>query len=72
MDDLSRPQLRLIIFYEWSCATPAAETVNKIFKVFDEITVTLNRFSTDSLRHLYRPVLRLLGIGLIKILYVLM
>uniref|UniRef100_A0A8R1E651 Mos1 transposase HTH domain-containing protein n=1 Tax=Caenorhabditis japonica TaxID=281687 RepID=A0A8R1E651_CAEJA len=30
MNDLSRPQLRLIIFYEWSCGTPAAETVTKI------------------------------------------
>uniref|UniRef100_A0A8R1DM43 HTH_48 domain-containing protein n=1 Tax=Caenorhabditis japonica TaxID=281687 RepID=A0A8R1DM43_CAEJA len=40
MNDLSRPQLRLIIFYEWSCGTPAAETVTKIGKVFGETTVT--------------------------------
>uniref|UniRef100_A0A8R1I5Z4 HTH_48 domain-containing protein n=1 Tax=Caenorhabditis japonica TaxID=281687 RepID=A0A8R1I5Z4_CAEJA len=40
MNDLSRPQLRLIIFYEWSCCTPAAETVTKICKVFGETTVT--------------------------------
>uniref|UniRef100_A0A8R1DFN6 HTH_48 domain-containing protein n=1 Tax=Caenorhabditis japonica TaxID=281687 RepID=A0A8R1DFN6_CAEJA len=39
MNDLSRPQLRLIIFYEWSCGTPAAETVTKIGKVFGETTV---------------------------------
>uniref|UniRef100_A0A8R1DZ90 Transposase n=1 Tax=Caenorhabditis japonica TaxID=281687 RepID=A0A8R1DZ90_CAEJA len=30
MNDLSRPELRLIIFYEWSCGTPAAEMVTKI------------------------------------------
>uniref|UniRef100_A0A8R1E3Z7 HTH_48 domain-containing protein n=1 Tax=Caenorhabditis japonica TaxID=281687 RepID=A0A8R1E3Z7_CAEJA len=40
MNFLSRPQLRLIIFYEWSCGTPAAETVTKIGKVFGETTVT--------------------------------
>uniref|UniRef100_A0A8R1DHT2 HTH_48 domain-containing protein n=1 Tax=Caenorhabditis japonica TaxID=281687 RepID=A0A8R1DHT2_CAEJA len=40
MNDLSRPQLRLIIFYECSCGTPAAETVTKIDKVFGETTVT--------------------------------
>uniref|UniRef100_A0A8R1HK15 HTH_48 domain-containing protein n=1 Tax=Caenorhabditis japonica TaxID=281687 RepID=A0A8R1HK15_CAEJA len=40
MNDLSRPQLRLIIFYEWSCGTPAAETPTKIGKVFGETTVT--------------------------------
>uniref|UniRef100_A0A8R1IFA5 HTH_48 domain-containing protein n=1 Tax=Caenorhabditis japonica TaxID=281687 RepID=A0A8R1IFA5_CAEJA len=39
-NDISRPQLRLIIFYEWSCGTPAAETVTKIGKVFGETTVT--------------------------------
>uniref|UniRef100_A0A8R1HTS8 HTH_48 domain-containing protein n=1 Tax=Caenorhabditis japonica TaxID=281687 RepID=A0A8R1HTS8_CAEJA len=40
MNDLSRPQLRLIISYEWSCGTPAAETVTKSGKVFGETTVT--------------------------------
>uniref|UniRef100_A0A8R1EED8 HTH_48 domain-containing protein n=1 Tax=Caenorhabditis japonica TaxID=281687 RepID=A0A8R1EED8_CAEJA len=40
MNDLTRPQLRLIIFYEWSCGTSAAETVTKIGKVFGETTVT--------------------------------
>uniref|UniRef100_A0A8R1DZC9 HTH_48 domain-containing protein n=1 Tax=Caenorhabditis japonica TaxID=281687 RepID=A0A8R1DZC9_CAEJA len=40
MNDLSRPQLRLIIFYGWSCGTPAAETVTKIGKIFGETTVT--------------------------------
>uniref|UniRef100_A0A8R1IAP2 HTH_48 domain-containing protein n=1 Tax=Caenorhabditis japonica TaxID=281687 RepID=A0A8R1IAP2_CAEJA len=40
MNDLSRPQLRLIIFYECSCGTPAAETVTKIGKVFGETTAT--------------------------------
>uniref|UniRef100_A0A8R1E5Z6 HTH_48 domain-containing protein n=1 Tax=Caenorhabditis japonica TaxID=281687 RepID=A0A8R1E5Z6_CAEJA len=39
MNNLSRPQLRRIIFYEWSCGTPAAETVTKIGKVFGETTV---------------------------------
>uniref|UniRef100_A0A8R1IX19 HTH_48 domain-containing protein n=1 Tax=Caenorhabditis japonica TaxID=281687 RepID=A0A8R1IX19_CAEJA len=40
MNDLSRLQLRLIIFYEWSCGNPAAETVTKIGKVFGETTIT--------------------------------
>uniref|UniRef100_A0A8R1EPY1 HTH_48 domain-containing protein n=1 Tax=Caenorhabditis japonica TaxID=281687 RepID=A0A8R1EPY1_CAEJA len=40
INDLSRPQLRLIIFYKWSCGTPAAKTVTKIGKVFGETTVT--------------------------------
>uniref|UniRef100_A0A8R1HQ21 Reverse transcriptase domain-containing protein n=1 Tax=Caenorhabditis japonica TaxID=281687 RepID=A0A8R1HQ21_CAEJA len=40
MNNLSRPQLRLIIFYEWSCGTPAAEKPTKIGKVFGETTVT--------------------------------
>uniref|UniRef100_A0A8R1DQ12 Mariner Mos1 transposase n=1 Tax=Caenorhabditis japonica TaxID=281687 RepID=A0A8R1DQ12_CAEJA len=40
MNDLSRPQLRLIIFYEWRCGTPAAETVTKTGKVFGETNDT--------------------------------
>ncbi|CAO4372757.1 unnamed protein product [Caenorhabditis nigoni] len=40
MNDLSRPQLRLLIFYEWSHGTSATETAKKICQVFGDGTVT--------------------------------
>uniref|UniRef100_A0A8R1E5I8 Mos1 transposase HTH domain-containing protein n=1 Tax=Caenorhabditis japonica TaxID=281687 RepID=A0A8R1E5I8_CAEJA len=50
MNDLSRPQLRLIIFYECSCGTPAAETVTKIGKVFGETMKRPTALNNELLR----------------------